>query len=286
MNPKPANRAVPLSPPRAPIGASCGYRRDAAVSSPRTPLESPQPTSTEDASPTPTASPASTASPRRPGVCADGSSDEVEGGSGVGSDEETVASRWYPQEAPMQALGGDLGAARFACSGELRSPLVSLPRSSFLLVGSQFTLGRFDPHRWCRRGCPRSRTPRRTMLKSAGFSLVSGLRGLRGIALAGSLHPFSGVCRWSAARPGLTSLALGVGLDRARRADPRPVTALPRAGRPRGSRSHPRRCTPGSAAHPPPRASSAPPGAAPTPTASDPRTPPADPAHRGSAPSP
>ena len=54
--------------------------------------------------------------------------------------EETGAARRHQQVAPVGALGGDLGAAWFACLGFLRHPLVSFPRSSFLLFGSQFTL--------------------------------------------------------------------------------------------------------------------------------------------------
>ena len=60
--------------------------------------------------------------------------------------EEAGAFYRYQREASMQPPDGDSGTAWFACLGFILHPLVRLPRSSFLLVGAQFTLGRFAPY--------------------------------------------------------------------------------------------------------------------------------------------
>ena len=69
-----------------------------------------------------------------------GGSARTQRGCERGWGEETAAFRRYLQVASMHTLGGDFGAAWFACLGFILHPLVSLPRSSFLLVGSRFTL--------------------------------------------------------------------------------------------------------------------------------------------------
>jgi len=138
-SPRQANQAAPKSPPRVTIGASCSYRRDVLSSRPEPRL-----------------------CPRRAPVGPPaGITACVSGGRG----EETVTSRRYRQVAPMLALGGDFGAAWFACLGFILHPLVSLPRRSS--SGHDSPLGRFAPYWgywWFR---PRSRTPRRALLKSA-----------------------------------------------------------------------------------------------------------------------
>ena len=121
----------------------------------------------------------------------------------VGWVEETAAYRRYQQEAPMRALGGDFGTAWFACLGELRSPLVRLPPSSFLLVGAQFTLGRFAPYWLCRRFRPRSRTPRWALCR--GAKQLVGERATRpaGDCARRLATPACDRGTWSAPRPEL-----------------------------------------------------------------------------------
>ena len=133
-------------------------------------------------------------------VCwARGPSEEVRCGRWSGGwVEETGTSQRHPQEAPVGALGGDFGTAWFACSGELRSPLVRLlppPSSSSRHNSPSDASVRTAPF-W--RSCPRSRRvcsgspsapQHRTSPRPAGDCA-------RGLA-----PPISDVCDWSAEAP-------------------------------------------------------------------------------------
>ena len=210
MNPRQANQAAPKSPPRGCIGATCWRHREVPVSSSKTTpypaqrrsTEGPQTQQTRRFEPNTPAN----SSPHRAGLWLSGSSDEgVLNPAGSGRGEKTY--RRYLQVAPMGALGAVSAAAHFACLGELRSPLVSLPRRSSSGHNSPPWL--FFPLRRLQRGAVLGHRARGGRdLNGASCSAVSGLGALRWSRSQARSAPLV----WSTgalARPELGSLARG-----------------------------------------------------------------------------